>query len=825
MPVSATIINIPDDYETIQEGIDASSNGDTVLVANGQYFERINFYGKNILLTSEFIIDGDTLHIQNTIIDADTLEIDVVDTGSVVCFANGEDSTSIIQGFTIQNGIGTSISIYHRMGGGIYCSNNSSPTIANNIICENSSSAGGGINCSANSNPIISANIIRENDSHGIYISESRPIIKSNIISQNYAEYGSGIFCNNNSNAVISYNLIRENNGSLWGGGILCCESEPLISHNVIFENSAYDWGGGICCDEANPTIINNTISRNTALANGGGIFCLNNASPTITNTIVWANSPREIGLRSGGSPIITYCDIRSGWEGEGNIDIDPLFLSAYEGNFNVCSQSPCIDAGDPALTDPDGSRSDIGFYYPDHDHCEIGKCIYVSTSGNDTTGHGTPQNPFRTIQHGIEVSYSSDTILVENGTYIENINLTAKNILLTSNYIFSGDTLDVQNTIIDGDSDTTVVTFLSCDSTTAITGFTIRNGYGWSGGGVYCGYSDLMISSNLIRENSAASGGGILCSYGNPIINNNTINENSADYAGGGIKCYYSNTTIRRNTIYGNSAIIGGGIFCNRFSTITNNIISENSANKGGGIYFLGTNSTFINNTLYRNLAVSSGGGIYCNYSDVLVTNTILWCDSAQEEGNEIHLEGTSSPIFTYNDIQGGWEGEGNIDSDPLFRNPANDDFHLMAIECGDPFDSPCIDAGHPDILDSLLDCDWGLGELRSDMGAYGGGDSIQVGITEKDIEVPKRFSLSQNYPNPFNATTTIRYNLPKTSDVAIDIYDLLGRKVQTLYNGAQPAGLHSVIWNADRFSSGMYFYKIQAEDYIETKKMLLLK
>ena len=97
----ATIINIPADYPTIQQGIDSSINGDTVLVAEGQYYERININGKNILLTSEFIIDSDTLHIQNTIIDADTLEIGVADTGSVICYVNGESTNSIIQGFTI----------------------------------------------------------------------------------------------------------------------------------------------------------------------------------------------------------------------------------------------------------------------------------------------------------------------------------------------------------------------------------------------------------------------------------------------------------------------------------------------------------------------------------------------------------------------------------------------------------------------------------------------------------------------------------------------------------------------------------------------------
>ena len=130
---SATIINVPADYDTIQVAINASSDGDTVLVADGHYYERIDFYGKGILLTSEFMLDGDTMHIQNTIIDADTLVLGVADSGSVVCFVNGEGSTSVIQGFTLQNGIGTSYSDDNRFGSGIYCWE-SSPTINNNTI-------------------------------------------------------------------------------------------------------------------------------------------------------------------------------------------------------------------------------------------------------------------------------------------------------------------------------------------------------------------------------------------------------------------------------------------------------------------------------------------------------------------------------------------------------------------------------------------------------------------------------------------------------------------------------------------------------------------
>ena len=110
----STVINIPVDYPTIQQGIDASTNGDTVLVAEGTYYERIDFTGKAILVASGYIYSGDTLQIQNTIIDADTSIIGIDNMGSVVCFVSGEDSLSVIRGFTIKNGIGSLLNIYYH---------------------------------------------------------------------------------------------------------------------------------------------------------------------------------------------------------------------------------------------------------------------------------------------------------------------------------------------------------------------------------------------------------------------------------------------------------------------------------------------------------------------------------------------------------------------------------------------------------------------------------------------------------------------------------------------------------------------------------------
>ena len=99
------------------------------------------------------------------------------------------------------------------------------------------------------------------------------------------------------------------------------------------------------------------------------------------------------------------------------------------------------------------------------------------------------------------------------------------------------------------------------------------------------------------------------------------------------------------------------------------------------------------------------------------------------------------------------------------------------------------------------------------------------QTGTIEEISEIPDQFSLSQNHPNPFNTSTTIRYDLPLAGDIRLEIYDILGRKVETLVNGWQPAGAHSIVWEAEDVSSGVYFYRIQAGEHVQSKSCLLLK
>ena len=99
-----------------------------------------------------------------------------------------------------------------------------------------------------------------------------------------------------------------------------------------------------------------------------------------------------------------------------------------------------------------------------------------------------------------------------------------------------------------------------------------------------------------------------------------------------------------------------------------------------------------------------------------------------------------------------------------------------------------------------------------------------------EEEVEQPFTFELAQNYPNPFNPTTTLRYQLPDRSHVNLTIYNVLGQEVRTLVDGTMERGEYTIAWNGkDRFgkkvASGIFFYRIQAEHYVKTRKMIILK
>ena len=98
-------------------------------------------------------------------------------------------------------------------------------------------------------------------------------------------------------------------------------------------------------------------------------------------------------------------------------------------------------------------------------------------------------------------------------------------------------------------------------------------------------------------------------------------------------------------------------------------------------------------------------------------------------------------------------------------------------------------------------------------------------VGVEDNRIELPREFSLSQNYPNPFNPSTIIRYGLPRNSPVKLEIFNSLGQRVAVLIEGMMEAGYHEVTFEGGRLASGVYLYRLQAGDFVQTRKLLLLR
>ena len=98
-------------------------------------------------------------------------------------------------------------------------------------------------------------------------------------------------------------------------------------------------------------------------------------------------------------------------------------------------------------------------------------------------------------------------------------------------------------------------------------------------------------------------------------------------------------------------------------------------------------------------------------------------------------------------------------------------------------------------------------------------------IGIQGISAEIPKEYKLYQNYPNPFNPSTTINFDIIKSGNVKIVLYDVLGREVKTIVNENAEPGKFKVVFNADNFASGLYFYKITSNDFTAVKKLLIVK
>ncbi len=404
------------------------------------------------------------------------------------------------------------------------------------------------------------------------------------------------------------------------------------------------------------------------------------------------------------------------------------------------------------------------------------------------------------------------------------------------------------------------------------------NNSVTYDGGGIYCYYcSSPIISNNTITGNSANNGGGgIYCFYySSPTISNNTITNNSATYYGGGIYCYYySSPTISNNTITNNSANdIGGGIY--RYDSNSNPILGGSSSTTNNiyhnspDNYYNGDNSfveadynywgnftsneieaTFSGNTTYINFepfvseplevkqyAPSLNDTLYF-VELTLTTNTISGSDTIRVKTYIDTLPDMMKDKDTYY-INKFWTIElddaiSELSGELLFYY---DDSEIEAEMEGNlniiaHWDNTQWNYYSPSTINTMNNCiTYNIATLNDYEGIWVlGYEGTGINNMENEPPVVSEYALSQNYPNPFNPSTVIKYQLPISSNAQLNIYNIKGQLVKTLINETQNSGYYNITWNGKdndnrEVASGLYVYRITAGDYVETRKMLLLK
>jgi hypothetical protein len=344
------------------------------------------------------------------------------------------------------------------------------------------------------------------------------------------------------------------------------------------------------------------------------------------------------------------------------------------------------------------------------------------------------------------------------------------------------------------------------------ISGNTATNSqyYGAAGGGIFAFPSPTLVIRNCIIKNNTTScnaetndaeGGGV---YGNQLVedciieNNNVVNTgNSNNSFGGGISMAKANRCIIR----GNSATSGGGTHNTR---LINCLIMNNNAKMGGGACKDDGNHPYINCTFVKNTATEIGGGIASanSFSKNWAYNCIIWDNNAPN-----YSQTDEKAFIEYSAIEGGFEGEGNIGLDPLFVNPAAENYRLQPS-------SPCIDKGNnePELdfvfdlfIEKDLDRNSRVWNNIVDMGCYEYGSVVGI------PSIAKENSDILVYPNPTTGELRITnyvLNLIQEQIKSVEMFDVYGKQV-----GIWQAKTDELVIDISHLQAGTYFLRINNE------------
>ena len=983
---SATI-TIPVDYSTIQEGINESSNGDTVLVQPGIYYENL-YINKEITVmsTADFeslfsIVDWH----ENDIINMTVINGSVLTNPrkrSCLVIRDG-DIQPEVKGFTFEGGIGTKMLIMDcGEGGGI----------------QRSEFTGGGILVydaypTINYNRFVGNGFTPPNERAGKGAKTGGAIAHYEDAEVEFDEDRSEIPESNHSNiqrtvpGVIDIkNNYFEGNSSGNGQGFFSLGFEGAIDlSNSVFEN--IDCG----TNTVNDYVLNS--SENLASFSQDGITgtCIEETAFYVATTGNNTHSGSE------DYPFATIAHALSFVKNTG----DPTTIHVAAGTYSTNTTGEIFPIVIPDNVHIIGENRESTILDADADATDEAAVVIIkevedvtfknfTLANGYTEGHGciggggllvTSDNMFDISEAPVVSTPIIENLIIENswshngggisfflvdGPVLSNIivrnnestfhgggifvyvsNVVMSDLIVTGNRNYGNPNLF---NVGHGGG------IMSVASGVDITNLLLTNNLSVTmGGGIFhmgnsmnntSGFPGFTINGGLISDNEGYFGGGMSFYDGaDPVLDNVEIRDNFGENAGGGVHMDGANPFFNNCIIKGNMSPQGGGVFVygSSYPRIENSTLQENDSEEGGAIYYKqGTGGLIRNSLIFNNtstyeggISIASGdvsiinctitgntattdGGVVTWGGNAIIANSIIWGNQPNSLAAYDGYDNSDIDLMYSNTSDAGWDGDQNININPLFMNPATSDYTLQE-------NSPCIDAGTAELtthFPSLSSSIPGFSNITDytgeapDMGAfevaltveppssitstplvasimllwtnvstsytykieksinedfstpvqvifvdqnsyldndvqpgveyfyritslYGDSHSVPSQVISAMISVmdviesdniPNSYSLKQNYPNPFNPITTLKYGLPEDSFVSIIIYNLKGNVINELVNTKQSSGFHSISWNATNnlgqpVSAGMYIYTIQAGNFRETRKMILLK
>jgi len=637
------------------------------------------------------------------------------------------------------------------------------------------------------------------------------------------------------------------------------------VSNSVV--DSIVDWfwefGDGETSTEQNPMHIYEIQGKKTVSLTVTDEFNLTATKTKINYIDVATGGGYVVYVNPDGSG--DYTNLHDGMEavydGDTLLVADALYTGTLNKNISFDSKNvTVISEYGPENCILDGENAGFAFEISNNDFSIVSGFTFNNFNSFGNGGGINCENASARIENcifqncisefdgGAVFSSNSENLFINNCEFIScgaascgAIGTAQSNNLVIDSCNFNGNSANIAAGIFVDSNPSTLIKNCSFSNNNASN----------NGGGIYISDCDsVAIIDCDILDNSAENGGGI-CSYtcNSFEVKDVLLLNNEVSQYGGGLYLSEVDPIIENCIVSGNTAKRGAGIYLTSANPqVVNCLITDNSATStsgiGGGIFTDATNLVLVNCTIANNSAVSFAGGIFVYGSTVNVQNSIFWADTPQEI-----FPPSADLIAEYSDIQGGWSGTGNIDSDPLFIAGTPLDYHLQGI-------SPCIDTGLNNyvILDYDLDGNvriWdGDGDDIAivDMGCYEfGAPPVSV---EPEPEPQSGITLYQNYPNPFGASTTIsfhlatglRYATPRQAEnTQIKVYNIKGQLVKKLGFRILDFGFGEAVWdgkddNGNQVSSGIYFYQISTKggsasggkvsgDYSKIRKMVILR